>query len=137
MARDASLAGRESEAWVYPETQVSLPACLFVTALGIAHEKMHSLKAHCQWLLSHPSPLFFFPPLFVLQILMMNIPSCTAESPILHPRMQQRSNTEAMSATNALLPAQPEPFLFNLGISKCTTLRSEERRVGKEGRFRG
>jgi len=63
--------------------------------------------------------LFFFPPLFVLQILMMNIPSCTAESPILHPRMQQRSNTEAMPATNALLPAQPEPFLFTSGFQSA------------------
>jgi len=35
--------------------------------------------------------------------LMMEIPSCTVPSLILHARRQQRSNTEAMAATNALL----------------------------------
>jgi len=69
----------------WPETLVSL-ACPFAALTGIIPEKGHSPKAHCLWLLSYPSPLFFFPPLFVLQILMMEIPSCTALPPILHTR---------------------------------------------------
>ena len=58
-------------------------ACPFAALTGIAPEKMHSLKDHCLWLLSHPISLFFLPPLFVLEILMLEIPSCSASG--IHP----------------------------------------------------
>ncbi|HII69003.1 TPA: hypothetical protein HA270_03945 [Candidatus Woesearchaeota archaeon] len=70
---------------------------------GIIPEKMHSLKAYCLWLLSHPITLSFFPPLFVLQIRMVEIPSCTAARA--HPSCPQVAAryTAAMAATHALL----------------------------------
>ena len=81
---------------------------------GHRSRKMHSLKAHCRWLLSHPSTLFFLSPLFVLQILRQIIPSCTAARA--HPSTTHAAalNANVMAATNALLQAQPEPFLFSL-----------------------
>ena len=63
---------------------------------------MHSLEAHYLRLLSHPSPLSFFLPLFMLQILMLVIPSCTAAHA--HPSTTQvaASKAEAKAACCAV-----------------------------------
>jgi len=46
-------------------------ACPFAALTGIIPEKGHSKKAHCLWLLSYPSTLFFFHPLLLLRVLML------------------------------------------------------------------
>jgi len=70
-------------------------ACPFAALTGIIPEKGHSQKAHCLWLLSYPSTLFFFHSCFAAIV--------DDEHSVVHGRVAHPSCTQAAARYTAAM----------------------------------